>query len=119
MDVRSASPGSFVEERFGAEVASWVAALSKDSRLQEAERESAYEAQIARASWQVKVCKLADMFDNLQDLPTARPEQRARTFKKMHRYLEALRTPPIPEPVRRPCELVTQMLAEVEGHETV
>src|SRR5206468_6354226 len=56
-----------LKEEFGAEVAGWVAALSKDKRLPDEEREKAYEAQLAKASWQVKVCKLADTFDNLMD----------------------------------------------------
>src|SRR5579883_2187980 len=41
-----------IEERFGADVARWVAALSKDKRLQELEREQAYVAQLADAPWQ-------------------------------------------------------------------
>jgi guanosine-3',5'-bis(diphosphate) 3'-pyrophosphohydrolase len=107
-----------LEERFGADVAGWVAALSKDSRMRHEERERAYEAQVAQAPWQVKVCKLADMFDNLMDLATTRPEQRTRTFKKIHLYLDALKTPPVPEPVRRPYELVSALLAELEAKES-
>jgi (p)ppGpp synthase/HD superfamily hydrolase len=104
-----------LEKQFGAEVASWVAALSKDSRLPEPEREPAYEAQIARAPWQVKVCKLADMFDNLMDVAHTRPEQRQHTFKKLHRYLDALNAAPMPEPVRGPWKMVSVLLAEIEA----
>jgi guanosine-3',5'-bis(diphosphate) 3'-pyrophosphohydrolase len=104
-----------LEEHFGPEVASWVAALSKDSRMRQDERERAYEAQLAKAPWQVKVCKLADMFDNLMDSAHIRPEQRARTFRKLHRYLDALKSPPLAEPVRRPLEIVASLLAEIEG----
>src|SRR6266496_1092982 len=53
-----------IEEEFGAKIARWVADLSKDKRLPEAEREKAYEARLAQSPWQVKVCKLADIFDN-------------------------------------------------------
>src|SRR5713101_243885 len=56
-----------LEKEFGKEIAGWVAALSKDKRLPEAEREKAYETQLAQAPWQVKICKLADIFDNLVD----------------------------------------------------
>src|SRR5437764_12419113 len=47
-------------ERYGAEVAAWVAILTKDKRLQEDERERAYLEQLKKAPWQVQVCKLAD-----------------------------------------------------------
>ncbi|HLG42033.1 MAG TPA: HD domain-containing protein [Planctomycetota bacterium] len=52
---------------FGDEIAAWVAALSKDARLPEAEREEAYRKAIRAAPWQVKVIKLADTYDNLCD----------------------------------------------------
>src|SRR5262249_39829081 len=54
-----------LKQEFGEKVASWVAALSKDKRLQEEERERAYSEALARAPWQVKVCKLADVYDNV------------------------------------------------------
>lgn len=54
-------------EHFGAEVASCVAALSKDPRLPEPEREPAYDAQIADADWRAKLVKLADVYDNTCD----------------------------------------------------
>src|SRR5437016_5034693 len=56
-----------LEEEFDERVAGWVADLSKDKRLPEAEREKEYEARLAKSPWQVKVCKLADTFDNLMD----------------------------------------------------
>src|SRR5262249_47879816 len=42
-----------LKEQFGDEVASWVAALSKDKRVPDEERERAYAAALARAPWQV------------------------------------------------------------------
>src|SRR5262249_8853605 len=71
-----------LHERFGVEVADWVAALSKDKRRPEEEREEEYRAVLAKASWQVKVCKLADMLDNLLDSAHTQPEQRARTLRR-------------------------------------
>src|SRR5207244_12460807 len=56
-----------LKEEFGAEVAGWVADLSKDKRLPDAEREKAYETPLAKASRQVKVAKLAHVFDNLME----------------------------------------------------
>lgn len=105
-----------LEKQFGKDVASWVAALSKDKRLPEPERERAYEQQLQRAPWQVKVCKLADVFDNLLDAIHLTPEQRARSLKNAHRYLDALRHD-LPEQARQPWQLVTQLLAEVEAGE--
>jgi len=57
-----------VAERFGDEVARCVAALSKDMRLPEAEREPAYDEGLRRADWRAKLIKLADQYDNLCDL---------------------------------------------------
>lgn len=57
--------------QFGGEVASWVALLSKDKRLPEPEREAAYCRALETAPWQVKVIKLADMYDNLLDAAAA------------------------------------------------
>jgi (p)ppGpp synthase/HD superfamily hydrolase len=48
-------------------VASLVAALTKDMRLPEAEREAAYDQQLAAAPWQARLIKLADVYDNLCD----------------------------------------------------
>ena len=59
-------------EQFGPEVAKWVAALSKDSRLPYDEREAAYGKQLAAADWQAKVIKLADQYDNLGDCALSR-----------------------------------------------
>jgi guanosine-3',5'-bis(diphosphate) 3'-pyrophosphohydrolase len=103
-----------LEEKFGREVATWVAALSKDKRLPEEEREKAYEAQLAKGPWQVKICKLADIFDNLMDSVASRPEQRQRVLRNSHRYLKALQSD-LPEPTRRPWEIVSQLLADMEG----
>jgi guanosine-3',5'-bis(diphosphate) 3'-pyrophosphohydrolase len=106
-----------LEERFGAEIAGWVAMLSKDKRIRDEERENAYEAGLARAPWQVKVCKLADIFDNLVDSAHTKPELRARTFRRSHRYLDALKSQPLPDPARRPYEIVANLLAELEARE--
>jgi guanosine-3',5'-bis(diphosphate) 3'-pyrophosphohydrolase len=54
-------------ERFGQEIADIVAALSKDTRLVEPERERRYYDELADAPWQAKLIKLADVYDNLSD----------------------------------------------------
>ncbi|HYT89268.1 MAG TPA: HD domain-containing protein [Gemmataceae bacterium] len=86
-----------ITNRFGAEIAGWVATLSKDKRLPFKEREEAYCRDLAAAPWQVQVCKLADLFDNLLDsgyLPSAK---RADAVRKKRRYLEALQAGLKPE----------------------
>src|SRR6476646_74887 len=54
-----------IVERFGPDVARWVAAVIKDSRMPFEEREEAYRAALAAADWQAKVVKLGDLYDNL------------------------------------------------------
>jgi guanosine-3',5'-bis(diphosphate) 3'-pyrophosphohydrolase len=79
-----------VEKHFGKEVAGWVGALSKDKRLPYEERESAYCAALAQAPWQVQVCKLADIYDNLLDMGYLPLEKRLDALAKKRRYLNAL-----------------------------
>jgi guanosine-3',5'-bis(diphosphate) 3'-pyrophosphohydrolase len=54
-------------ETFGQDVADAVAALTKDARLPESEREAAYDRQLAAAPWQARLVKLADVYDNFFD----------------------------------------------------
>jgi guanosine-3',5'-bis(diphosphate) 3'-pyrophosphohydrolase len=105
-------------ERFGIEVANWVALLSKDKRLAEDEREEAYRAGLAQAPWQVKLCKLADVLDNTQDCAAMSPEKRARTLRHSRYYLEALDSPELPPSVRRAWNLVSQLVQERERGES-
>lgn len=106
-----------LEEQFGAEVAGWVAALSKDKRKSEIEREKAYTEELARAPWQVKVCKLGDIFDNLMDMAHLRPQDHIRPIQHAHRYLDALKED-LPEPARRPWQIVSELLAQIESRES-
>src|SRR5687768_2451137 len=70
-----------IAERFGAEVAGWVAALTKDMRLVEDRREEEYRRVLTGAPWPVAVCKLADIYDNLADSRHLPPERRARSVR--------------------------------------
>jgi len=54
-------------EQFGKDAADAVAALTKDARLPEPEREEAYDRQLSQASWQARLVKLADVYDNFCD----------------------------------------------------
>ena len=84
-------------EQFGPDVARWVAALTKDMRLANDEREAAYIQVLSEAEWQVKVCKLADIYDNLADSASLGPEQRAKTIARSRAYLRVLKPGECPE----------------------
>jgi guanosine-3',5'-bis(diphosphate) 3'-pyrophosphohydrolase len=106
-----------VKERFGPEVAGWVATLSKDKRLEDAPREKAYMAGLASAPWQVKVCKLADIFDNLMDSGHLSGQSRQRTLARSRAYLGALDSPALPPAVGRAFEIVQALVREVEAND--
>ena len=59
-----------ISEPFGLEVADYVAAMSKDTRLIEDQREKEYDRQLAAGPWQGRLIKLADVYDNLSDAQT-------------------------------------------------
>ena len=86
-----------LEKHFGREVAEWVAALSKDKRRHEREREPAYIATLVSACWQVQVCKLGDVCDNLLDLDQMPSEKRTQSLVRARTYLEALKPSLRPE----------------------
>ena len=100
-----------LEERFGARIAGWVAALSKDMRLPDDDREASYMKTLASAEAAVKVAKLADIYDNLTDSRHLQPPARARTAERSRRYLAAL-VANLPQVARKPMDLVRQLLAE-------
>jgi guanosine-3',5'-bis(diphosphate) 3'-pyrophosphohydrolase len=79
-----------VIERFGADVHRWVAALTKDKRLPDDQREQVYAAALVAGGWQVHVCKLADVYDNLLDSRGLPPEKRRKVFQRSQFYLDAL-----------------------------
>jgi (p)ppGpp synthase/HD superfamily hydrolase len=101
-----------LEERFGLRVANWVAALTKDMRLRDDEREAAYMAVLASADPAVKIAKLADIFDNLTDSKHLSPRARERTVERSRKYLAALETN-LPEIARHPLTLVRRLVDEL------
>ena len=111
----------------GHPVADWVATLSKDKRRQEEDREAAYLAALAAAPWQVKVCKLADLFDNLLDSRQLTHEQMQRSLGRARDALAVLRQASFPEANRptgpaihqRALGLVTELAAEVAAARSV
>ncbi len=101
--------------RYGAELAGWVGCLSKDKRLPDDEREQQYCAGLAAAPWQVKICKLADVLDNLLDSRHLPVDKRRRTAARSRCYLEALDRPDLPDRVRDAVNLVRRAVVEVEA----
>jgi guanosine-3',5'-bis(diphosphate) 3'-pyrophosphohydrolase len=101
-------------EHFGPDVARWVSALSKDSRLPFDEREEAYVRGLAAAEWQVKACKLGDVYDNLGDCGYFSPAGRRKTATKARRYLDAIRTG-LPQELHAAVRLVEERLASLES----
>jgi guanosine-3',5'-bis(diphosphate) 3'-pyrophosphohydrolase len=98
-----------VKKAFGLEVAKWVAALTKDMRLEHDEREQAYAKALNAADWQVKVLKLADVYDNICDCGSISLNGRWNTVKKSRFYLDAVRAG-IPKEVQHVVELVEAKL---------
>jgi guanosine-3',5'-bis(diphosphate) 3'-pyrophosphohydrolase len=103
-----------VAEQFGPDIARWVAALTKDKRLPEEERERAYAAALAAGGWPVHVCKLADVYDNLIDSGHFPPEKRNKTFARSRFYLDTLE-PHLTAEARAAFETVRRLLAELAG----
>src|SRR5437660_5545765 len=79
-----------IEKHFGNNVARWVAFLTKNKAMPEEEREQDYVQRLVEAPWQVQACKLADVFDNLMDVPQLPPDRRGQSLKRAAHYLQAL-----------------------------
>ncbi|GEM_PF-662488 len=67
-----------ISQRFGVDVANCVSALTKNMALPEVEREREYDARLARATWQARLVKLADAYDNLCDVADFSDDERAK-----------------------------------------
>jgi len=98
-----------ITAQFGPEVAAWVAFLSKDKRLPDDDREREYLERLRDAPWEVQVCKLADVYDNLMDQRGLPPERRAHSLRRVGQYMEVLKTLVAPQ-VQRPIRLVMELL---------
>ncbi len=97
---------------FGREIAEWVAYLSKDKRLADDQREQAYIDGLRAAPWQLQVCKLADVYDNLQDAAGLSEERRKHSLGRAEQYVGALAASKAPQ-LAQPLALVQQLLRRV------
>jgi (p)ppGpp synthase/HD superfamily hydrolase len=107
-----------IVEHFGPDVARWVAAVSKDPRMEFEEREAAYRKVLAAADWQAKVVKLADLYDNLSDCRHFTPKGQQKTAAKSRLYLAAVRDG-LPPEAQAAMKLVEARLADLESRLTV
>lgn len=90
---------------FGPEVAGLVAALSKDPRLVESEREPRYDKRLDKADWRARLIKLADVYDNFSD--AAGEAAKLKLAEKARRAIRlAEDDPELSEPRRLLIELV-------------
>ena len=80
---------------FGPDVASIVAALTKNMILPEAQREADYDRRLEAADWRARLIKLADVIDNAGDLASrpdgSAPETIARNAEKLRRAIDLAR----------------------------
>ncbi|MEX2119431.1 MAG: HD domain-containing protein [Pirellulales bacterium] len=100
-------------EEFGERVAAWVAALSKDKRLPEEERERLYFDVLARAPVEVKLCKLADTIDNLIDCEGLSKHERHKKLDKARELVEIF-TPGFPERWKHALDLTREQIRATE-----
>ena len=103
-----------VAEVAGERVAHYVALLSKDKRLADEEREQAYLAQLQEADIGVKLCKLADLYDNLRDaaaLPKKSQTRNLRWAKQIADHFD----PVFPDEWRHALELVQDLIEKTSG----
>jgi len=103
-----------VAKQFGPDVAGWVAALTKDMRLEETPREEDYQRALRQSDWPVTICKLADLFDNLTDSRHLTVEQRARTIARSTSYLESMR-PTLKPQAEAAFAIVEQLIAKMRS----
>jgi guanosine-3',5'-bis(diphosphate) 3'-pyrophosphohydrolase len=101
-----------IEEAFGVEVARWVAALTKNKSLPHDERERTYSQVLQEAPWQVQLCKLADIFDNLIDSRHLTPPGRQKSFANAQRYLAAIHSG-LKEEAARAWQIVADLRAQL------
>lgn len=80
-----------LEKLFGARVAHWASLLSKDRRLPEIQREKDYIHQLAGAPDEVKLAKLADIYDNLTDSLKSSAKEKTKTLSRVKTYFAVLK----------------------------
>lgn len=109
-----------IASAFGSDVARGVALLTKNMALPEDEREETYDAALAKAPWQVKLIKLADVYDNLCDVETNPSEKVAKSkadaIEKARRAIELAKDDAKKhEELARGVDLVERLVKHAQG----
>jgi len=102
-----------IHRRFGKEVADCVAATTKNMLLIKKEREPEYDRRLAESTWQARIVKLADVYDNGIDLPS--DSMRKRCIERCERALELSAVDDSIESVRRAREAVGALLESLRA----
>lgn len=103
-----------LSEQFGEQVADCVAALSKDKRLAEDRREREYHDALAAAPIAVKLCKLADVYDNLLDSIGMDKKQRRKKIDKAQEAVDRF-TPTLSGEWRHVLDLVREAIQKASS----
>ena len=101
-------------ERFGDRVADVVSLLSQDNRLPEERREEEYFGRLQEAPVEVKLCKLADVLDNLIDSEALSTAGRKRAARRAQRLVDLFASD-LGESHGNALEAVARQLAELES----
>jgi (p)ppGpp synthase/HD superfamily hydrolase len=102
-----------LEKRFGREVADCVALLTKNMFLRENMREADYDQRLANGSWQARLVKLADVYDNGLDIP--RESMKKKCIERCKRALELTEGDIDHKAIVTGREAVGDLLAELES----
>lgn len=102
--------------QFGADIAEWVAILSKDKRLPEEQREPAFIQAFCAAGPPVHIIKLADLYDNIQDSRHLPAAKRKTSLVRWKSYLDGLE-PHMTAETRPAFDIVRRLFDERAAHE--
>jgi (p)ppGpp synthase/HD superfamily hydrolase len=102
-----------IEEKFGKKIAHWVALLTKDTRLPNDEGDEVYGKTLAKAPVEVKIIKLADMYDNLLEAVKLDPEKRTEKLKRIKNYFNYINQNP-QKKLRKPLRFFEDALGKAK-----
>jgi guanosine-3',5'-bis(diphosphate) 3'-pyrophosphohydrolase len=102
-----------IHKRFGQPIADCVAQMTKNMLLPEPKRESDYDKRLAEGSWQARIVKLADVYDNALDIP--RESMRKKCVVRCKRALALSKVDTEIECVSRGRTAVKEVLALIES----
>lgn len=93
----------------GLKIADWVNRLSKDKRLVEKEREEEYAKTLSEGPDEVKIVKLADIYDNSIDSGSLPDDKREKNRERARFYLKAINTNSSPR-IQKFIKIVEELL---------